>query len=615
MRWVACYWKPVQSGLEGETDSETVAASRPDTIRAHLPRGVAAEDASFAASCGQNRRCPRSFRKRCPRRRPQSPLIIEGAGGAAGPLDGTSSVRRCLCPLADTGHPLRPHADLARSIIRCCHSKPCAAVPFRFSVSLSSATNRRHARHHRRNSGRCDCLGRLPLLDPLTPDTLAAGLSRPFRSFLFSESVAHEPSPVWHPFTQHALEPAMKRIVRTEGAYLLDEQGHAILDAISSWWVITHGHRHPAIMDAIRRASETLRPDHLCRIYPRARRGTGARAGRHRAGRSRRMCSIPTAARPAVEVALKMALGFFHNSGAPRSRIVVMEHGYHGDTIGTMSAGERGVFNAAYEPMLFGVDRLPFPAPGHEQDTLDAFERFCRSGQVAALLIEPLILGAGGMRMYPAWLLTELKAIADKAWQPDDRRRSDDRLGPHRHPVCLRAGEHHAGYPVHVQGADRRSLPLAATLVFGRNIRCAPLHRSQPDVLSFEFLYRQSDRLRRRGWPILPSGRRSRCATRIQLARAMHADRLERFEDGSRALPMCVKPARSSRLTSMFRRPVIFPMPGRSSGPSFAQRNLLIRPLGNVIYLMTPYCVTAEDLDRAYDAIDEAANLFCRRDR
>jgi adenosylmethionine-8-amino-7-oxononanoate aminotransferase len=104
-----------------------------------------------------------------------------------------------------------------------------------------------------------------------------------------------------------------------------------------------------------------------------------------------------------------MALGYFANSGSGRNRIAVMEHGYHGDTIGTMSAGERGVFNAAYEPLLFGVDRLPFPEPGREQDTLDAFERVCRSGDVAALLLEPLVLGAGGMKLFPPSLLSELK--------------------------------------------------------------------------------------------------------------------------------------------------------------------------------------------------------------
>jgi hypothetical protein len=89
-----------------------------------------------------------------------------------------------------------------------------------------------------------------------------------------------------------------------------------------------------------------------------------------------------------------------------------MEHGYHGDTIGTMSAGERGVFNAAYRPLLFNVETIPFPTPGREQETLDAFEHLCSGQEVAALLVEPLILGAGGMKMYPPHVLTELKRIA-----------------------------------------------------------------------------------------------------------------------------------------------------------------------------------------------------------
>ena len=108
--------------------------------------------------------------------------------------------------------------------------------------------------------------------------------------------------------------------------------------------------------------------------------------------------------------------------GAPRSRIVVMEHGYHGDTIGTMSAGERGVFNAAYEPLLFDVDTNSLSAPGGEQETLDAFEQFCRAGQVAALLIEPLVLGAGGMRMYPPASAHRVETHRRDARRSADRR-------------------------------------------------------------------------------------------------------------------------------------------------------------------------------------------------
>ena len=92
---------------------------------------------------------------------------------------------------------------------------------------------------------------------------------------------------------------------------------------------------------------------------------------------------------------------------------MALDHAYHGDTIGTMSAGERGVFNAPYEPLLFDVERLPFPARGGEQRTIDAFEAICKSERPAALLLEPLILGAGGMLVYGAGVLAELKRICE----------------------------------------------------------------------------------------------------------------------------------------------------------------------------------------------------------
>src|SRR6202040_2899978 len=114
-----------------------------------------------------------------------------------------------------------------------------------------------------------------------------------------------------------------------------------------------------------------------------------------------------------VEVALKMALGYWQNIGEPRTRIVVMQHSYHGDTIGAMSVGARGVFNAAYAPLLFDVTTVPFPSAGHEQATLDALEATVRNERPAAFIVEPLILGAGGMLMYPAWVLKEMKRICE----------------------------------------------------------------------------------------------------------------------------------------------------------------------------------------------------------
>ncbi|TIN39509.1 MAG: aminotransferase class III-fold pyridoxal phosphate-dependent enzyme, partial [Mesorhizobium sp.] len=217
-------------------------------------------------------------------------------------------------------------------------------------------------------------------------------------------------SRVWHPFTQHALEPSIPEIVLTEGAYLHKADGSRILDAISSWWVVTHGHRHPRIMKAIETTASSLDQIIFAGFtHEPAERLAEALVGLAPAGLDRVFYS--DSGSTSIEVALKMALGYFRNIGAPRSRIVVMEHSYHGDTIGAMSVGARGVFNAAYEPLLFEVDTIPFPAAGREQETLDRFEALSRDRRAAALIVEPLVLGAGGMLMYPAWVLTELKRI------------------------------------------------------------------------------------------------------------------------------------------------------------------------------------------------------------
>jgi len=112
-----------------------------------------------------------------------------------------------------------------------------------------------------------------------------------------------------------------------------------------------------------------------------------------------------------VEVALKMALGFWRHTSEARHRIVVMEGSYHGDTIGAMSVGARGPFTESYEKLLFNVERIPFPAPGREGTTLEAFDAICRRTEVAALIVEPLVLGAGGMLMYSAECLAALRQI------------------------------------------------------------------------------------------------------------------------------------------------------------------------------------------------------------
>ncbi|CAN7614546.1 adenosylmethionine--8-amino-7-oxononanoate transaminase [Pararhizobium sp. LjRoot238] len=414
-------------------------------------------------------------------------------------------------------------------------------------------------------------------------------------------------SPVWHPFTQHGLEPPMKRIVQTDGACLIEEDGSRILDAISSWWVITHGHRHPAIMKAIQAACETY-DQIIFAEYTHEPAEDLARGLIEIVPAGLAYVFYSDSGSTSVEVALKMALGFFHNSGTPRSRICVMEDGYHGDTIGTMSAGERGVFNQAYEPLLFGVDRLPFPTPGSEQETLDAFEFYCATGQVAALLIEPLILGAGGMRTYPASVLAELKRIAERHGAlmiADEVMTGWGRTGSIF--ACEQAGVT-PDILCTSKGLTGGALPLAATLCT-TEIFDAHLSTDRRRTLFHSSSYTANPIACAAAVANLAVWKDEPVRERIRSLQEMQQERLARFQDDLRFTDI----RQVGTITAIDLR---VPAGGYLSdvGPRlrafFRERKLLIRPLGNVIYLMPPYCVTAAELDRAYDAIDEAAACF-----
>ncbi|APO71899.1 adenosylmethionine--8-amino-7-oxononanoate transaminase 2 (plasmid) [Rhizobium gallicum] len=414
-------------------------------------------------------------------------------------------------------------------------------------------------------------------------------------------------SRVWHPFTQHALEPRMKPIVETAGAYLIDEDGNHVLDAISSWWVITHGHRHPAIMSAIGAAAG--RYDQLIFAeYTHAPAEELAEGLIAVAPPGLAHVFYSDSGSTAVEVALKMALGFFHNKGERRNRIVVMEHAYHGDTIGTMSAGERGVFNAAYEPLLFAVDRLPFPEAGREQETLDAFESYCRSGEVAALLIEPLVLGAGGMKIYAPSLLASLKEVADRCGTlliADEVMTGWGRTG------TLFGCEQAAITPDILctsKGLTGGALPLAATLCTAE-IFDAHLSTDRRRTFFHSSSYTANPIACAAAVANLSVWRDEPVQARLKALAEVHRAHLTRFSNDVR-----FRNVRQIGTIAALDLDVVAGGYLAEVGPRlrafFRERHLLIRPLGNVIYLMPPYCITAKELDRAYEAIEEAAFHF-----
>jgi len=411
-------------------------------------------------------------------------------------------------------------------------------------------------------------------------------------------------SPIWHPFTQHALIPDPTMVLRGEGAWLETEKGR-LLDAISSWWVITHGHRHPKIVEAIRKQTGELDQIIFAGFtHPPAEDLAYALVAMAPEGLAHVFYS--DSGSTAVEVALKMALGFWKNQGKQRSRIIALEHAYHGDTIGTMSAGARGVFNAAYEPLLFDVARLPFPSPGREQDTLAALA--AAAPGAAALIVEPLILGSGGMLIYSADMLREMAAIcrrhgtlfiADEVMTGFGRTGSlfaCEQAGVAPDIMCL------------AKGLSGGSIPLAATLATAEIFQ-AHYSTDRSHTFFHSSSFTANPIACAAGRANLEIWRDEPVRERIATLGRLQEERLAPFRDDSRF-------AEVRRLGTITVLDLKVPDPGYLAGiglklMAFCQaRGVLLRPLGNTIYLMPPYCVTAAELDLVYDVIAEAAAEF-----
>ena len=410
-------------------------------------------------------------------------------------------------------------------------------------------------------------------------------------------------SPVWHPFTQHGLQEPIPLVERAEGALLYTADGRTVIDAISSWWVTTHGHCPPRIVAAI--AAQAQRLDQL--IFagwthePAETLAAGLRAIMPE---SLTRVFFSDSGSTAVEVALKMALGYWAVRDEARHRIVVMEHSYHGDTIGAMSVGARGVFNRTYEPLLFDVARIPYPAAGEEQAALDALEAACRQRDTAALIVEPLVLGSGGMLFYPPAVLAAMREIcarhsvlfiADEVmtgWGRTGTLLACEQAGVVPDILCLSKGLTGGAVPLAVTMAsepifeahwstDRARMFFHSSSYTANPIACAAANANLA-------IWREEPVLER----IAELGERQQ----------RHLDRLA-------AHPRCRAPRRLGTIAAL---DLGSAGEGYLAGIAprllafFRERDVLLRPLGSTVYVMPPYAITPEQLDCVWQVIGEA---------
>jgi adenosylmethionine-8-amino-7-oxononanoate aminotransferase len=283
-----------------------------------------------------------------------------------------------------------------------------------------------------------------------------------------------------------------------------------------------------------------------------------------------------------------------------------LEHAYHGDTIGTMSAGARGIFNAPYEPMLFDVARVPFPEVGREEETFTALEALLREEPTAAVMVEPLILGAGGMLMYPAHVLRRIYETTKKhgaLFIADEVMTGFGRTGTAF--ACEQACVTPDILCV-AKGLTGGVIPLAATLAT-RAIFDAHYSTDRAKTFFHSSSYTANPIACAAASANLDIWLNEPVMARIDTLARLHSERLKAL-------------AEDARFTNLRQTGTITAVDVQVSdagylagiGPKlyehFIAAGVLLRPLGNTVYVMPPYCTTATDLDQVYAAIASAAD-------
>lgn len=408
---------------------------------------------------------------------------------------------------------------------------------------------------------------------------------------------------IWHPFTPLRGTADTPVITEGKGVYLHTTDGRKIMDAVSSWWVNLHGHSHPKIAQAI--AAQAAKLEHV--IFAGFTHEPAIRLSENL------LRILPTGQQKifysdngstAVEVALKMAIQCWHNQGINRDKVIAIKGAYHGDTFGAMSVAGRGMFTKPFNPYLFETTFIDFPDGENDARVVDQFARVIDGNDVAAFIFEPLVQAAGGMRMYSPDLLDQLIAcarahdvicIADEVFTGFGRTGkyfASDYLTHKPDIMALSKGLTGGFLPLGVTSCSERivnafdSAEMAKTFFHGHSYTANPLACAAANA-SFELLIDPACQER-----ISKIGRR-------QSEFARHLAGNKKVSDvrtlGTILAIELISPGETAYENPL--RDKIYPY--------FLEKNILLRPLGNVLYVLPPYVISAEELDIVYKSIEE----------
>jgi adenosylmethionine---8-amino-7-oxononanoate aminotransferase len=408
---------------------------------------------------------------------------------------------------------------------------------------------------------------------------------------------------IWHPFTQMKTAAKPIPIVRAEGAYLFDENGKRYLDGISSWWVNLHGHAHPYIAQKVSEQLLTLEQV-IFADFTHEKAVVLA---------ERLLGILPTNfskifysdnGSTAVEVALKMAFQYWHNVGKPqKTKVIALENAYHGDTFGSMSVSGRSAFTSPFNPFMFEVMYLPTPTPGNEEACLTLLQKYVENAdEIASFVFEPLIQGAGGMLMYEPEILDKLLRIAQEnniltiadevmtGFGRTGKYFASDYLAQKPDLICLSKGLTGGTMALGVTACTQKvyeaflSDDKFKTFFHGHSFTANPLACTAA-LASLDLLQQPET------WQNI-----NRIVTQHQQFIEKQKPNSPHFfrQRGTILAIELNTPNQTSYFNNIRDIAYLF----------FLEKGILMRPLGNIIYILPPYCILEKDLNEIYEAID-----------
>ncbi|WP_415398566.1 adenosylmethionine--8-amino-7-oxononanoate transaminase [Synechococcus sp. W4D4] len=409
---------------------------------------------------------------------------------------------------------------------------------------------------------------------------------------------------LWHPITQVARSDAPQRVVRAQGSLLQLEDGRELIDAISSWWVTLHGHAEPSIAEAIGRQAQQLEQVIFANFSHSPAEQLASRLSAL-TGLERLFFSDNGSS--AVEVALKMAWQWWRNQGSERRQLIAFEGAYHGDTFGAMAVGDRSVFTEAFEDLLFDVTRLPWPATHWGDEQVEEREAAALAvlsealqTPTAALIVEPLIQGAAGMRMVrPQFLkaVAELVQSSGALLIADEVMTGFGRTGAVF--ACQRAGIQ-PDLVALSKGLTGGFLPMAVTMASER-IYAGFISESEPTATFFHG----------HSFTANPLGCAAALASldlleanpeRYSGFEARHQPHLTALSNHPKVLhARCTGTVAAFELDAgetSYLNPI-----GKTVQRHCIEQGVYLRPLGNVVYLLPPLCTSDAQLEQCYEAL------------